>query len=146
MPPPHNDIILDLLFILATWHGYAKLRLHTETTLSDFDGTTTALGKIIRHFVNITCAAFKTNELPREEAARGRREAANAKKGKEKATTGTSKRKERKERTFIMSTYKLHALSDYVASIRLFGTSDNYTTQVVRQADILPSDGLIYHF
>ena len=31
-----------------------------------------------------------------------------------------------------MSTYKLHALGDYVKSIWLFGTTDNYTTRVVR--------------
>ena len=30
---PHNTLILDLLFILCTWHASAKLRLHTTTTL-----------------------------------------------------------------------------------------------------------------
>ena len=33
-----------------------------------------------------------------------------------------------------MSTYKLHALGDYVRSIWLFGTTDNYSTQVVSTA------------
>jgi hypothetical protein len=32
---------------------------------------------------------------------------------------------------FNMCTYKLHALGDYVASIWLYGTTDNYSTQVV---------------
>jgi hypothetical protein len=30
-----------------------------------------------------------------------------------------------------MDTYKLHALGDYVTAIRRFGTTDNYSTQVV---------------
>jgi len=36
-----------------------------------------------------------------------------------------------------MSTYKLHALGDYVKSIWLYGTTDNYSTQIV-------SPGLIF--
>ena len=32
---------------------------------------------------------------------------------------------------FSMCTYKLHALGDYVAAIARFGTTDNYSTQVV---------------
>ncbi|THH07280.1 hypothetical protein EW146_g9368 [Bondarzewia mesenterica] len=43
LPSPHNEIILDLLFTLATWHAYAKLCLHTETTLGFFDTTTTSV-------------------------------------------------------------------------------------------------------
>jgi hypothetical protein len=32
---------------------------------------------------------------------------------------------------FNLSTYKLHALGDYAKTIRLFGTTDNYNSQVV---------------
>jgi hypothetical protein len=32
---------------------------------------------------------------------------------------------------FSMCTYKLHALGDYVAAIARYGTTDNYSTQVV---------------
>lgn len=78
LPEPHNTVILDLLFVLATWHAFAKLRLHTENTLFYFDKTTFALGQSIRRFSNTTCSAFHTQELPREEAARGRRRAATA--------------------------------------------------------------------
>ncbi|KII83441.1 hypothetical protein PLICRDRAFT_79810, partial [Plicaturopsis crispa FD-325 SS-3] len=73
LPAPHDAIVQDLLFSLATWHAYAKLRLHTDTTLDHFDDATTSLGTILRKFVRETCEAFNTKELPQEEAARGRR-------------------------------------------------------------------------
>jgi hypothetical protein len=37
-----------------------------------------------------------------------------------------------KTKTFNLLTYKLHALGDYVQTIRLFGTTDSYSTQIVR--------------
>jgi hypothetical protein len=33
-PPTAENVILDLLFMLATWHALAKLRMHTTSTLS----------------------------------------------------------------------------------------------------------------
>jgi len=86
---------MDLLFTLCTWHAFAKLRLHTETTLDHFEATTTSLGQLLRRFLNVTCNAFDTRETPSEEAARGRRKAAMAAKGlasaksKAKAAEGT---------------------------------------------------------
>ena len=81
-------------------------------------------------FARTTCAAFNTHELPREEAARGRQKAAAAaKKGKGKAAQGTKDGP--RSRPFNLRTYKLHALGDYFKTIRLFGTTDNYSTQVV---------------
>src|SRR5271155_1694208 len=68
LPQPHNDIVLDLLFILCTWHLCAKLWLHTSTTLVYLKETTWSLGFMLRHFVTKTCSAFVTHELPREEA------------------------------------------------------------------------------
>ncbi len=127
--------------MLATWHAYAKLRLHTETTLSLFDSTTKLLGSILRRFANTTCSVYETRELPREEAARGRRKAALAKK-KNATGMGTSKKgaekgKEKESggparKLLNLCTYKLHALGDYVQTIWRFGTTDNYSTQVVR--------------
>jgi hypothetical protein len=35
-------------------------------------------------------------------------------------------------KAFNINTYKLHALGDYVNSIKMFGTTDSYTTQIVR--------------
>lgn len=85
----------------------------------------------------MTCAAFNTCELPREEAARGRRKAATAaKKGQAKRgeMTETGKKAKKKgplRKLFNLYTYKLHALGDYVKNILLYGTTDNYSTQVV---------------
>jgi hypothetical protein len=36
-----------------------------------------------------------------------------------------------KVKNLNLSTYKLHALGDYVRTIRLFGTTDSYSTQIV---------------
>ena len=40
LPAPHNRIILNLLYELATWLTLAKLRLHTETTLKALEAST----------------------------------------------------------------------------------------------------------
>ena len=38
--------------------------------------------------------------------------------------------------SFNMSTYKLHALGDYIATIWCYGTTDNYSTQVVSNLNL----------
>jgi hypothetical protein len=137
-PDQHNGIIMDLLFELATWHGFAKFRLHTESTLQGLDFSTTRLGSNLRRFQVVTCEAYITRELPSEEAARGRRKAAAAAKqsvaaegGMEELMATTTKRKAN-HRKFNLATYKVHALGDYVKFIRMYGTTDNYSTQLVR--------------
>ena len=72
----NNEIVLDLLFELATWHALAKLRLHTESTVSELEHSTTRLGRVLCIFARSTCEDFVTVDLPSEEAARGRRKAA----------------------------------------------------------------------
>lgn len=103
--------------------------MHTETTLHHFDNCTTCLGRALRKFHSATCSKFDTHDLPRETAARTRRRGAKAAKGKGKANVAPQAAS--KHRKFNMSTYKLHALGDYVKSIWLYGTTDNYSTQVV---------------
>jgi hypothetical protein len=113
----------------------AKLRVHTESTIGSLEASTSRLGHILRHFRATTCSAYDTHELPSEEAARGRRTAAlAAKRGdvSERAKGLAQKgRSGRRRRTFNMSTYKIHALGDYPRAIRMFGTTDGFTTQVV---------------
>lgn len=131
LPPEHNETVTTLLFELATWHGLAKLRLHTDTTLGFLDTSTTRLGKNLRRFATHTSAQFKTVELPRDETARRRRAALLDPKNRDAAEKG------RKPTKFNLSTYKLHALGDYANTIRRFGTTDNYSTQTVcRQCPI----------
>lgn len=138
LPEPHNKVVMDLLFVLCTWHAFGKLRLHMETTLVFFKETTKSFGQVLQQFYKITCRAFKTKELPREEAARGRRKAAAAAKGKSQKNPKPGRKQGVVWKLFNMCTYKLHALGDYLMAITHFGTSDNYTTQTVRFLHYIP--------
>jgi len=122
--PPHNTIVHDLLFTMASWHALAKLRMHTESTLSKLDNLTTQLGAHIRRFANVTCQKYVTYELEREKGARQRRQA--KKTSKKGPPIEVKKRKE-----FNLSTPKLHLLGHYVPVIRLFGSTTGYSTQRV---------------
>lgn len=144
LPEPHNMIVLDLLFLMAHWHGLAKLRLHTDHTLAYLDRVTTELGEQLRVFKRRTCAAYKTGELPRETAARKRRKARPKTKlktqpmkpepllVKEKITQPKPKQKLKE---FNLNTYKTHSLGDYVDMIKKYGTTDSYSTEVVSYSD-----------
>ncbi|KAF9642761.1 hypothetical protein BDM02DRAFT_3233219, partial [Thelephora ganbajun] len=134
--PPHNKAILDLLFDMATWHTYAKLRQHTEYTLRSFEAKTRELGDQLRHFSQSTCPSFPTKELPGEAAARGHRRVANQ---KMRALSGKQPTKQPQDnggaaksvKTFSLSMSKVHALGDYPGTIRQLGTTDSYSTQRV---------------
>jgi carbamoylphosphate synthase small subunit len=136
--PEHDEIVMDLLFEMATWHSLAKLRLHTESTVTALEVSTSRLGTALRKFVLVTCEEFDTRELPSEEAQRGRRKAALAKK---KCSTSEPAKKKRRlmttsneqdleaganRRKFSLNTYKLHLLGDYPNTIRSCGTANNY--------------------
>lgn len=108
------------------------MRLHTESTLALFKAVTKSLGQALRYFARTTCTAFNTRDLPQEEAARGRRKAAAAaKKGKGNGSQPPKRPEHSKRRLFNLCTYKLHALGDYMKTVWQFGTTDNYSTQVV---------------
>ena len=157
----HNKIIHKLLFELSTWHGLAKLHLHTESSIIDLENSISRLGEILHQFSGTVCPAYATYELPSEEATHVQRKATVTKKAKSQSpkkktkkstqpppvekkkaaptkpkgssptsnskATGSSRR-----RSFNLVTYKLHALGWYPRAIRLYGTSDNYNTQMVR--------------
>lgn len=117
-----------MLFDLATWHAYAKLRLHTEDTLAFFDSATVVLGETVRKFSRTVCSHYHTTELPHEHAAHGRRMAAIAAKQPQNAqgrTVGV------KVKLLNLQTYKYHALGDYPNTIWCMGTTDSYSTQPV---------------
>ena len=120
-----------LLFRLCEWHALAKLRLHSDDSLTPLDQ---ALGKLagqIRKFQRITCSAFQTKELPSEATARQRREKGNA--SFHQAGSATTNDGGLRPKAFGTLTYKFHALGDYTSTIRQLGTADSYTTQLVRQ-------------
>ncbi len=121
------------------------MRLHTDTTLSILDDSTTVLGRTLRHFVTVTCPAFNTKETQAEYQARKRAQARSARlrsgatadsavaantAATVNAAVATSS-DGRRPRIFNMKVIKLHFLGDYVAFIRLKGTTDSYSTQTV---------------
>lgn len=81
---------MEMLYLLAHWQGLAKLRLHTESTLSILDNVTRSLGISLRAFKKGTCSAYKTRELPSEAASRSRREAKRRRPAKPKIVPGES--------------------------------------------------------
>jgi hypothetical protein len=116
----------------------AKLRLHTETTVTDLENSATRLGNLLWKFKSDVCSIYATKDLPSEEAARGRRKAAKvlkaggeAKKTAEEVDSSGKKKKKTNLRTFTMETYKLHGLPDYPAAIRAFGVTGNTSTKNV---------------
>lgn len=134
LPPPHNNRVLKLLYVLTEWHALAKLRLHTDTTLKQLEQQTTELGQLMRDFERLTCVAFETFELPRETAARVRHQAqasASASTSTAAAAASTATTSARKAKKFNLNIYKFHSLGDYVNTIREFGTTDSYSTQIV---------------
>ena len=106
-------MLLRLLYKTSEWHALAKLRMHTDSTLRLLEAVTREFGYLMRQFRDKTSDEFNTVELPRETSA-------------QKGRMHSSKKKK-----LNLNTYKFHALGDYVATIRLFGTTDSYSTQVV---------------
>jgi hypothetical protein len=160
LPEPHNRAVLELLFVMAHWHGLAKLRLHNDLTLEVMDAETVVLGDKLRAFSQKTCPAFDTKELHREFNARIRRQTSARKRSRtanaqdstpaHNTTTTTEQRQSprinearhaststrsrqagRRRKTFNLSTYKLHSHGDYVATIKRYGTTDSYSTEPV---------------
>jgi hypothetical protein len=129
LPEPHNTRVLKLLFQLGHWHSLAKLRMHTDTTLHILSQVTVSLGNSLREFEEKTCTMFQTRELEREQTARNRRQEQSAINGGLKPDAPG--RNARKPKHLNLKTYKFHALGDYVATIRRFGTTDSYSTQPV---------------
>ncbi|KAJ7148914.1 hypothetical protein C8R46DRAFT_1311106 [Mycena filopes] len=136
-PGEHNERVLKLLFRMAEWHSFAKLRMHTDPTLEHLKRLTPEIGRLVREFKNTTCTEFETFELPREVAARGRQEqrAANAKAaaagGSAPAPAApTTAKPSKKAKSLNLNIYKWHAMGDYVPAILLFGPTDGFSTQL----------------
>ncbi|KAG2054377.1 hypothetical protein BDR06DRAFT_982438 [Suillus hirtellus] len=145
LPDAHNKILLDLLFIMAHWHGLAKLRMHSDLTLEILNQQTTNLGEKFRHFKSKVCTMYYTQELNHEVDTRSHQQTKDIARctessmANEKGTGANAKGKQkedpclprqpRRKKSLNIQTYKFHALGDYVASIRHFGTTDSYSTE-----------------
>ncbi|KIJ58567.1 hypothetical protein HYDPIDRAFT_34041 [Hydnomerulius pinastri MD-312] len=130
-PEPHHAVITRVLFLLGYWHGMAKLRMHTDETLGILENVMKALGEALRKSVAETCPAFATRELRCEAECQRRRQAHEGLgNGSVAETQGTTNDKNvRNAKVLNLKTYKLHALGDYAAQIRQYGTTDSYSTQ-----------------
>ncbi|KAJ7136252.1 hypothetical protein C8R46DRAFT_1234785 [Mycena filopes] len=102
LPEPFNSDVLDALFTLAEWHSYAKLKMHTDSTIGLFK-----LGSLD--------GSFGASRIVR------------CRYGKSKARSrpaGTTNSK-----LYNLQTYKVYALGGYPATILFLGTTDSYSTQ-----------------
>ncbi|KAG9077577.1 hypothetical protein FRC06_008826, partial [Ceratobasidium sp. 370] len=135
LPSAIEKPILTLMFVLAQWHGLAKLRRHTSATIEALRHTTTRLGHELREFHRYT-SELGVYETAKEHTARQQRIRRKAK--PRAALTADSNAEEpapsasqsgRRRRTFNLETIKLHALGDHVESIEHVGTSDLVSTQ-----------------
>jgi hypothetical protein len=127
---PYNKGVMKLLYRTAEWHALAKLRMHTDATLEHLESLTKEFGRLMRQFRDLT-SQFQTVELPRELASRNRqRQRSQAKTFGQ--STGPSE-SSRKRKILNLFTPKFHSLGDYVQCIRMFGSTDSFSTQVVSQ-------------
>lgn len=147
--PEDEVIIMNLLYLLATVHALAKLRIHTDATLLSLLLMISAFGIELRRFHSDVCSKYETMELRHESQQRTRREAAeslaSSSASAEPASSSTSAQPSGKlklprgvvKKKFSLLRPKLHFLGDYVRIILQFGTTDSYTTAIV--SDHLPS-------
>ncbi|KAG6915547.1 hypothetical protein DXG01_010982 [Tephrocybe rancida] len=121
---PHNTRLMKLLYQTAEWHGYAKLCMHTNLTLTHMEALMKEFGQLMCEFRDITCKEFQTFELPKEANTRSH-------KGKKKMATATPAAMAansplpgpttmeipasttRRPKKLNLSTYKFHAIGDY---------------------------------
>ena len=105
--------------------------MHTDATVDILDALTTLLGQRLRNFKITTSASYVTRELKREAEQHRRREEkaklTQLSSSKQAAASGDNRRL----KTLNLDTFKLHALGDYVLSIRTKGTTDSYSTRLV---------------
>ncbi|KAG2049932.1 hypothetical protein BDR06DRAFT_984188 [Suillus hirtellus] len=124
-PLEHDSAVQSLLYQFAQWHALVKLRIHSGSTLDFFEDMFNKLSWKLRRFWAYTCAAFVTTELPKEKAVRQRRlaQCSEINIASPESTGARTKR-------FNLNTYKFHAMGDYLRTIKCFGTTDSFTTQI----------------
>ncbi|KAI0823816.1 hypothetical protein BC628DRAFT_1420564 [Trametes gibbosa] len=127
LPAPHDHLLRKMLFNLAMHHAMAKMRLHSDSTLTVFRNVTTSMGHAMRVFVTKVCPEYKTRELDKELAARHRRKSKKGAKGKstcpaDPAPPRENKDDAREDKHLNLNTYKFHRAGDYAKEIPETGT------------------------
>ncbi|KAJ3848279.1 hypothetical protein EV368DRAFT_68415 [Lentinula lateritia] len=102
-----------------------------EDLLQSFEVATIELGCLLRTFAIQTAEKFDTGLLPREAEAGAQQKAKkkNTQKTDSQNRNNIADSKSRRK-LFNLNTYKFHALGDYPWTIRTFGTTDSYSTQL----------------
>ncbi|QRV82607.1 hypothetical protein RhiJN_27833 [Ceratobasidium sp. AG-Ba] len=120
-----------LLYLFAQWHGLAKLRLHTESTLKLLKKVTAQFGQEIRMFADLT-GTLDVRETPKEHERRNRQRGAIQMRSKSNRSTSSKAdiTEGRRKCVLNLATYKFHSMGDYVRCIEHFGTCDSYSTQI----------------
>ncbi|KAF9522279.1 hypothetical protein CPB83DRAFT_777309, partial [Crepidotus variabilis] len=129
-PAPHNETILDLLYLMSYWHALAKLRMQTASLLVVFREVTALLGDALRYFALETCTHFETVETDTEYRARSRAHAR-----QQQPTAPANSLGGKRKKTFNVFTPKSHAFPDYPLQIEMFGTPDGYSTMLVGKSN-----------
>lgn len=106
--------------------------MHTDETTKILDTLTTLLGHRLRGFKATVCAAYVTRELKREAEQRRRREEKAKLTQMSYSKAAPASGDNRRLKTLNLDTFKLHALGDYVSSILTRGSTDSYSTRLVR--------------
>jgi hypothetical protein len=109
--------------------------MHTDISLNILDKETARIGTEFRTFANKTCSSFQTRELCRETEARKCRQLKKKLAPPQTASHSTAKNLEgdgRRVKTFNLDTFKFHSLGDHAKTIRWLGTTDSYSTEIVR--------------
>lgn len=132
LPPICDEPAQRVLYLLAQWHGLAKLRLHTEATLKALKQLTAQFGNEIRAFAQLT-QNLNVRETPKEYQRRRKQYEAARSRSKSKRPASSQKvaNDGRRRCTLNLETYKFHSMGDYVRCIERYGSSDSYSTQIV---------------
>ena len=131
LEPAYNKIVLDLLFLLATWQSLVKLQLHTDTTLTLLENVTKEFGRQLHQFTAKLCNNISTRWLPKEVEAITCRHAKVQSKSSSSISTSKSEANKKAEKKCNPNIYKIHAMGGYVQHIQWFGSTDSYLTQQV---------------
>ncbi|KAG9089568.1 hypothetical protein FRC06_001484 [Ceratobasidium sp. 370] len=143
LPKDCDELAQTLLFLFTEWHGLAKLRLHTTSTLKIFKSVTAKLGTALRGFAKLT-ESMGVRETPKEYAHRKKQAeaskvssmswrpctATNATHGKKAQLQQNPHGDGHHIRTLNLNTYKMHSFGDFPGSVEEFGTTDSYSMQI----------------
>lgn len=121
-------MVLDTLFIVALWHGFAKMKMHTDISIQILRGLTAELGRVMRQYKRKVCSHFHTQETPTEYNCRMHRL---TKQGEQSMLNADNRRSRTVKKEYNDNTYKYHSLGDYVDAIIRFGATPSLSSQTV---------------